>query len=70
MTSGVITLRNKFNLKPIQPSSPSDQSTANTGGNAASSISDMRLKKIAAIVAPNNDPQSTINLIALNCVQI
>jgi hypothetical protein len=55
--SGVITLRNKLSLKPIQPNSPSDHVTASTGGSAATSISDTRLKKITAISAPNRSPK-------------
>ena len=57
MTSGVITLRNRLRRKPSQPSRPSDHSTASTGGSAASSISDTRLKKITAMVAPNSSPR-------------
>ena len=57
MTSGVMTLRNRLSLKSSQPSSPSDHSTASTGGSAASSISDTRLKKITAMVAPNSRPR-------------
>ena len=57
MTSGVMTLRNRLSLKPIQPSRPSDQSTASTGGSAATSISEKRRKKIAAIAAPNSRPR-------------
>jgi hypothetical protein len=56
MTSGVITLRNRLSLKPRPPSSPSDQSTARTGGTVATSISEIRLKKITAMVAPNSKP--------------
>ena len=57
MTSGVMTLRKRLRRKPSQPSSPSDHSTARTGGRAASSISEMRLKKITAMVAPNRRPR-------------
>ena len=56
MISGVMTLRNRLSLKPIQPNSPSDHVTASTGGSAATSISDTRLKKIAAISAPKRRP--------------
>ena len=57
ITSGVMTLRNRLRRKPSQPRRPSDHSTASTGGRAASSISDTRLKKITAMVAPNSSPR-------------
>ena len=57
MISGVITLRNRLSLKPIQPRSPSDHVTASTGGSAATSISDTRRKNTAAISAPNSSPR-------------
>ena len=57
MTSGVMTLRNRLSLNPIQPSNPSDHNTASTGGSAASSISETRLKKMTAMMAPNSRPR-------------
>ena len=57
MTSGVMTLRNRFILKPSQPRRPSDQATAMTGGTAATSIRDRRRKKASAMAAPNSRPR-------------
>ena len=57
MMRGVITLRNRLSLNPVQPSSPSDHVTASTGGSAATSISETRRKKMTAISAPNSSPR-------------
>ena len=57
MISGVMTLRNRLSLKPIQPRMPSDQITASTGGSAATSISETRRKKMTAMMAPNSSPR-------------
>ena len=57
ITSGVMTLRNRLSLIPSRPRRPSDHSTASTGGSAASSISDTRLKKMTAMMAPNSRPR-------------